>query len=186
LPAPGGHIVVYGQGSQNYSVFIQGPKYLSIICDPQQGYVYGENWYNYGETADLYAGQYSGWYFDHWVIDGNQQIWANPLPLTMASDHTVQAVYTNTPAYYWLNINAHGYYPVDAQIWVDNNYVGTQTASVYVTQGMHTITVEDPAYCPETSNYIYFWVFFSQEFSGYNGYSFYICGDTDVDAVYFG
>jgi hypothetical protein len=93
LPS-GAHMVVYGQGNL---YIVPGPTYLTVNCDPNQGYTQPTSkWYNYGTNAQVIAWQNSGYYFDHWLVDGSYTVYSNPITVTMTPNHTIEAVYTTT------------------------------------------------------------------------------------------
>jgi hypothetical protein len=54
----------------------------------------GGHTYNWGDTVQITATPSSGLVLDHWVLDGSNVGSSNPLTLTMGSDHTLKAVFT--------------------------------------------------------------------------------------------
>jgi hypothetical protein len=52
--------------------------------------------YNTDQSAILTAAAASGWRFNYWLIDGSQ-VTTNPLTLSMAANHTAQAIFTQIP-----------------------------------------------------------------------------------------
>jgi hypothetical protein len=174
-----GRMCVFGDGSMT---FLQG--YLTVSYDPNEGYTsVGNGWQNYN-GVQVMAYTQPGWYFDHWVLDGNQVIYGNPINLGMTQDHTLQAVFTNTPVYCTLTFNAldTGNRQLYPNIYVDNQWVGTGYTSVQVTQGWHYIYVDDP-----TWNDFYqtdsMFIFFSD--MGNNGDYHYISSDSTITAYYY-
>lgn len=56
----------------------------------------GNSNYNDGTQVRVSASPASGWKFDHWIFDGNNND-INPLMITMNKDHTVLATFTQLP-----------------------------------------------------------------------------------------
>jgi hypothetical protein len=126
----------------------------------------------------------SGYVLDYWLLDGQNVGTQNPITVTMNSAHTLQANFRTTP-YHWLTVDAYdGYcwYPLDANIYIDGNYAGTGYAHVQVTEGWHTIWVDDPVWNPYWSTYTYLW-YFTDSYG--NGASRPVYSDTYISAVYY-
>jgi hypothetical protein len=81
--------------------------------------------------------------FDYWVIDGTSYDSTNPIWMYMDDDHTLQAVFSPiTDA--WLTVYTRDQLgnPLDVNIYVDSNWVGVGSASVYLTLGTHYIDAD--------------------------------------------
>jgi hypothetical protein len=134
--------------------------------------------YSYGQTQTVTANSSTGYRFDHWVLDDNQNAGSSDtITVTMNNAHTLQAVFSPL-ATYTLSVDAwcdEGFqlYP---QIYVDGTpYYGTVSITVYA--GYHTITVENPYYdC--------FYVSYFSDSLG-NGVSRNILSNTYVTAYYY-
>ncbi len=177
-----GNMVVYGDGTLYIA---SAPRYLTINCDSGQGYTQPTSkWYSYGSNAQVLAWQYAGYYFDHWLVDGSQEVYTNPITVSMMSDHTIEAVYTTTPTYHWVTVNAYDYWggQVDANIYIDGNYIGTGYASAQVTQGLHSIYCDDWAWS-EYYNYDVMFMQFSD--GGSNGQYYFINSESYLTAWYY-
>lgn len=155
------------------------PQYCLSISSDGGGYTSpssGAYWYDQGTGVEVSATAYSGHQFEYWVLDGNTYT-QNPITVTMNSNHNLQAVFSEPPPSYSLYVDAwcvEGFqlYPY---IVVDGvGYAGT--ASVTVSAGYHTISVEDPYYFIMNLSY------FSDGYG--NGDSRYIGSNTAVTAWY--
>ena len=58
----------------------------------------GGHTYNYGYSVQITATPADGEIFDHWELDGLTEVSDNPITLTMTSDHTLKAIFTQTEA----------------------------------------------------------------------------------------
>jgi hypothetical protein len=52
------------------------------------------SWYDAGLTAQISASANVGYFFDHWMLDGANAGTANPISVTINSNHTLQAVFS--------------------------------------------------------------------------------------------
>jgi len=105
----------------------------------------------------------------------------------MTVDHTIQAVYTNTPTYHSLTICAEGAFnhlpAIGAGIYVDGNYVGSGYATLQVTQGSHQIAF-DTYY--RGVPFWHFHDFHDGTFDdGYNNYYVYFNSDHTIVGLYY-
>jgi hypothetical protein len=108
--------------------------------------------YSYVYLADaqatVYASANGGCTFIGWTVDGDAAGFANPLGLTMNTDHVVVAYF----AYDWeltdFSIYAmYGLYqPVEVPLTIDGNIVGTTEGTYRVTQDYHTLEVPEAVY----------------------------------------
>jgi hypothetical protein len=66
----------------------------------------GTHIYVYGTMVNITASPDTGYYLDHWELDGANVGGANPIHITVNNDHTLHAVfeYGPSPTYYTLNI----------------------------------------------------------------------------------
>ncbi|MBN1357396.1 hypothetical protein JW988_01375 [Candidatus Bathyarchaeota archaeon] len=72
------------------------------------------------------ANAYSGYVFDHWILDGNTYT-QNPITITMNDDHELQAYFAVAPSHYWVaSINDYG-----GPVTNPNNLVGSETDGQY-------------------------------------------------------
>jgi hypothetical protein len=86
--------VYQGGGPTQYTLTIQAPS-GSGSTNPATG-----GWsYSGGAQAQVTATPGSGYAFDHWVLDGANYS-ANPISITMNSNHTLQAFFVSAPAGY--------------------------------------------------------------------------------------
>jgi hypothetical protein len=178
---PLNHMEIFGDGAMT---FLQ--QYLTVYCDPNQGYTQpSSSWQSYGSNIQVVAWQQLGYYFDHWIVDGYQTVYDNPITISMNQDHTLQPVYTQTPTYYTLTINTLDYFgngAVDANIYVDGNYVGIGYASVPVTQGIHNLYCDDWAW---SWDYGYDVMFMQYSAGGSNGQWYNIGSSTYLTGWYY-
>jgi PKD repeat protein len=87
------------------AVFTETPivqRHLSISISGSGSTTVGAGQHTYadGTVVSIGASPISGWMFDHWVLDGVDAGSDNPLSLTMGSDHTLTAVFTETPSWW--------------------------------------------------------------------------------------
>lgn len=59
--------------------------------------VLGEHAYNEGNVATVTAIADSGYFFHHWELDGANAGSTNPIQVTMNTNHSLRAVFSNTP-----------------------------------------------------------------------------------------
>jgi hypothetical protein len=95
----------------------------------------------------------------------------------MNSDHELQAFFCEEPVYHWLTVDAYDEYEyeLNPDVWVDGDWVGSAPVMVSVTEGWHTVEVEDPWLYWEL-------VWFSDEYG--NGASRPVYSDTTITAYY--
>lgn len=76
----------------------------------------------------------------------------------------------------WLYVNAEDPYGIgmDANIYVDGNWIGTGSGSVYLSGGTHYIDADNPAWDPFFQTYLYCSVPFNVQ----------VDGDTYVNIIY--
>jgi hypothetical protein len=192
LGLEGHHIVAYFEPIPQ--------KYLNVDCDPNQGYTEGatSGYYNYGTYLEVTAFPQSGYTFSCWKVNGSFATNDNPIGLQMLTDVTLTPVfYYRNPPVHQLTIDTHdmaGQGEITGDIYVDDNYVGSNYASIQVTEGNHTIYIDNPAWNPYlwcstdffcTTNYSwgeYDWIFEGESY--YDPQTKYIYADTYIDAWY--
>jgi len=170
------------------SVRVEPPTYHTLTVSSGSGgsttpspgaYQYAE-----GTPVAVTANPDSGYVLDYWLLDGNNAGTQNPITVTMNSDHTLQANFREGAVYHWLTVDAYdGYFgnPLYPGIWIDGNWAGYGYASIQVTEGWHTVLVEDPVW-----NDYGFYDYFSYFTDGYgNGASRPVYSDTYITAVYY-
>ncbi len=84
----------------------------------------------------------------NWNLDGNDIGDANPVSVTMDTDHTLQANFVSQP-WAWLYLSTSDDYGLSVQtanLYVDGNWVGQGSASVYLPMGTHNITADPYAW----------------------------------------
>jgi hypothetical protein len=146
--------------------------------------------YAVGTSVAVTANPNSGYVLDYWLLDGQNVGSQNPITVTMYEAHTLQANFRTTP-YYWLTVNAYDAYlgegyPLDPNVWIDGNYIGTAPVSVYLTADWHTVTVDyGPIYDPYWPADVYL-VGFTGDYNDYNGNNVYVNlgQDSTVNALY--
>lgn len=75
----------------------------------------------------------------------------------------MQAVFREGTVYHWLSVDAYwNSYELHPNVYVDSNWVGTGPVSVQVTEGWHSVYVDDPTY--DEYEYPYYFCYFT----GYN------------------
>jgi uncharacterized repeat protein (TIGR02543 family) len=84
--------------------------------------------YNQGALTQVTATPNSGWMFDHWVLDGSITGSENPNSLTMSSNHTLNAVFTQITYSLTISVTGSGSTSPAA-----GSYTYSQGASVQVT-----------------------------------------------------
>jgi hypothetical protein len=84
---------------------------------------------------------------------------------------------------HWLTVYAADYmgYPVAANICIDGQWAGCGGASIQVTEGWHTVQVDDPAWSPLWGSWAYLYYF--TDYYG-NGDPRPVYSDTWIAAVY--
>ena len=73
----------------HYALTIQPPDGSGTTNPAPGGYTYDQ-----GSSALVTAAPSSGWQFNHWILDGENSVSINPIPVTMNSARTVKAVFT--------------------------------------------------------------------------------------------
>lgn len=97
---------------------------------------------NYQQKVTATANPYYA--FNYWVIDGNTYDSTNPIWIYMDTDHTLQAVFSPiTDATLTVYTRDQLGNPLDANIYVDSNWVGIGSASVYLPLGTHYIDADN-------------------------------------------
>jgi hypothetical protein len=134
--------------------------------------------HEYPETSQVPVTAYAngGYDFDYWLLDGDPYT-QNPITVTMNSDHELQAFFCEEPVYHWLTVDAYDEYEyeLNPDVWVDGDWVGSAPVMVSVTEGWHTVEVEDP--------WLYWQlVWFSDGYD--NGESRPVYSDTTITAYY--
>jgi Divergent InlB B-repeat domain len=71
-----------------YTLTIQPPDGSGTTNPAPGGYTYDQ-----GSSAQVTATSSSGWEFSHWILDGENSVSINPIPVTMNSARTVKAVF---------------------------------------------------------------------------------------------
>jgi hypothetical protein len=92
--------------------------------------------------------------FDYWLIDSSTTDGTNPIWVYMDDDHTIQAVFRQITSA-WLSVQTWDFLdnPVDANIWIDDQWVGSGYASVYLSLGTHTIAADQWVWDEYFGNY---------------------------------
>ena len=92
--------------TSNYTLTIQVPQGEGSTS-PENG-IYD---YASGSNATVTATASDGFQFDHWILDGSPSSSSNPLILTMLSNHTLEAVFTQAqsspPPHCTLTVNVN-------------------------------------------------------------------------------
>ena len=113
-------------------------------------------------TVDLTAGTYtiavpSYGLFEYFDIAGTI-VYDNPATITIEQNQAVIIIahYSDHP-YAWLNIGTYDQQinPVDANIYIDNNWVGDGYASVYLPIGTHAFTTDTSVWDDYLQTYVY-------------------------------
>jgi len=142
-----GHLVSFGDGTIRIG---QGLRQLTVNCNTNYGTVDTPSggWF-YGSPAYITATPKPGYQLNHWLVDGVPVAGEETRVQYMYGSHTVEPIFTPI-TYCWLTINTYdmGGGTVYANIYVDDNYVGTTDTSVQVqvTSGYHYISADSPAY----------------------------------------
>jgi hypothetical protein len=126
-----------------------------------------------------------GYSFDHWNLDGNNvgsdyQIW-----LAMENDHILQAVFSPEVTYHWLTVYSYdlddpgfNLYP---NVYIDSNWAGTTPVTIQVTEGVHTICVDNP-YTDENWNTHAFFMWSNNDQNDPTNIA--VMSDTQITALY--
>jgi hypothetical protein len=140
--------------------------------------------YAEGTLASVTAIPESGYVLDYWLLDGQNVGGQNPITVTMNSDHNLQAVFRQG-TYYWLTVDAYDGYagnPVYPNIYVDGNWAGCGYAHIQVTEGWHTVWVDEWVWNEYLGCYDYL-AYFTDGYG--NGSSRPVYADTYLTAIYY-
>lgn len=99
----------------------------------------------------------SGYTFNNWNLDGSNVGSTNPFSVTMNTDHSLDAVFASTTQYAWLYVNTCDQIdnPLNANIYVDNNWIGCGSGSVYLPLGQHTISSDSSVWDDYYGTYVF-------------------------------
>jgi hypothetical protein len=170
------------------SVKVEPPVYHTLTISSGSGgstnplpgaYQYAE-----GTLASVTAIPESGYVLDYWLLDGQNVGGQNPITVTMNSDHNLQAVFRQG-TYYWLTVDAYDGYagnPVYPNIYVDGNWAGCGYAHIQVTEGWHTVWVDEWVWNEYLGCYDYL-AYFTDGYG--NGSSRPVYADTYLTAIYY-
>ena len=160
----------------------------SAVWDSLGNYLGGPGSYlvTRGDYAQVYAFPDSTYALDHWHLDGNDAGNNDPYLVMMDSGHSVQPIFGPATSYplvtqaysvYWGWLN-----PVQSNVWVDGNWIGTTQTSVLVSPGYHTVTFDQ--YVWEYSQQVQLQYLLVNGNQYYNGQSILITSETWVVAIY--
>ena len=171
------------------SVRVEPPTYYNLSIssggggstNPSPGvYQYAE-----GTPVSVTAIPDSGYVLDYWLLDGQNVGSQNPITVTMNSDHNLQANFGVGSVYHWLTVDAYDGYignPLYPNIYIDGNWAGYGYAHVQVTEGWHSVWVDDWVW----NDYLGTYDYFSYFTDGYgNGANRPVYSDTWITAVYY-
>ena len=99
------------------SISTSGSGYTSPSGSPQ---------YQSGTYATVYAYPNQDWLFDHWVLDSQYAGSSSSINVYMNTNHNLQAVFVEDqppPQYYYVTIEAWGYYPPWTLMYQGSQYM---------------------------------------------------------------
>lgn len=99
----------------------------------------------------------NGYVLDHWELDSNYAGSNNPIVFIMYTDRSLQAVFSYLGSV-WLTVEAKddaGMTVSNANIYVDNSWIGTGYASVYLPLGYHVIDADSYVWDEYYGTYVF-------------------------------
>ena len=139
-----------------------GPCVLSISNDghgtTDQGY---GGTFDYGTQVQITPEPSDNYVFDHWTLDGVDYI-SNPFTITMLrGQYEIEAHFRYSgPPLHWIYIGSFDTWdiPVSTAVYIDGNFVGYaagfEGGAFQVTEGYHSIYVDDPTWDVYFNDYV--------------------------------
>ena len=102
----------------------------------------------------------SGYLLDYWLLNEENAGSDNPINVTMDDDHTLQPVFHEGTIYHWLTVDAYwSSTELHPNVYIDSNWAGTAPLYVQVTEGWHSIEVDEGTY--DEYDYPYLFCYFT-------------------------
>ena len=154
---------------------------VSSACHSGYTSLWGIQYVDPGSEVEITATPCSEDYvFDHWMLNETSYT-ENPITVTVDDDYILQAYFTcvGTP-HQWLTIDAYSDYfgAAHPYVWIDEQNVGTAPVQVFISEGWHDITLENPY----TYGYSWYLTGFSDNLE--NGASRSIYSETSITGYY--